>query len=113
MELKDKIKALLIFAQNDMLRMTENAKLQKQSEQVIGNKYNAGFHGGNVQAFDYACKHLTNILEVLECNEQSYEVSSVKCSICENEWVAVRPLGTEKLECKNCGHNTYFENLGV
>jgi hypothetical protein len=60
------IKALLISAQHDMLRMMENAKLQQQAEEVIGNKYNCGFHGGNVLAFEYACKHITNILNNIE-----------------------------------------------
>lgn len=106
-----KIKSLLLFAQNDMLRMSENAKLQKQSEQLIDNKYNAGFHGGNIQAFDYACKHLTNIIEVLEQKDNTYEVGMVKCIICTNEWCAVRPIGTETLECDNCGHNTKFEMI--
>lgn len=65
-KLVEALKGMLIFAQEDMLRMTGNAQTQKHAEMVIGNEYNAGFHGGNIQAFDYACKHLTNILQKID-----------------------------------------------
>lgn len=54
---------------------------------------------------------LTQLLnELIElCKEQKWEVSQVKCDMCGNEWTAVRPLGTEKLECNKCGNVTIFE----
>lgn len=30
----------------------------------------------------------------------------VECSICTHEWIAVRPLGTDEVECPNCGNMT-------
>ena len=30
------------------------------------------------------------------------EVSKVMCSLCGNDWIALRPEGVDKLECKNC-----------
>lgn len=107
----EKIKALLIFAQNDMLRMTENAKLQKQLENIAGNNYAEGFHGGNIQAFDYACKHLTNILDTMLHDDGALEISGVICDLCNHNWVAVRPYGLEKLECPTCKNTTTFQNI--
>ena len=43
--------------------------------------------------------------------QEKYEVSQVKCDLCGYEWVAVRPLGLEKLECSNCENMVYFENI--
>lgn len=40
-----------------------------------------------------------------------HEYSNVKCDLCSHEWVAVRPLGLEKLECPNCANIVYFENI--
>lgn len=40
-----------------------------------------------------------------------HEVSTVECDLCSHQWVAVRPLGLEKLECPNCGNMVYFENI--
>lgn len=79
MDNKEHIKALLIFAQNDILRMTENAKTQKQAELLINNNLDAKFHSGNIHAFEYACKHLTNILEKLEALYQPKEVDEIEC----------------------------------
>ncbi len=31
-----------------------------------------------------------------------WEVGTVRCSVCGHKWVAVRPAGTEKLECPKC-----------
>lgn len=108
-----KLKALLIYSQNDLLRMSENAKLQKQSELLVNNLYNAGFHGGNVQAFEYACKHITSILEFIDNNETVSDVSMVQCDLCNHKWVAVRPQGLKELECPNCNNVTTFENIEV
>lgn len=41
-----------------------------------------------------------------------HEVSKVRCIICTHEWIAVRPLGTQTLECPNCEYNMVFEELG-
>ena len=40
-----------------------------------------------------------------------HEASEVKCDNCSHKCVAVRPLGTDKLECPNCGNTGYFENI--
>lgn len=40
-----------------------------------------------------------------------HETSNVKCDLCGHSWVAVRPLGVEKLECPNCGNMVNFENI--
>lgn len=40
-----------------------------------------------------------------------HEVSKVVCSLCGYKWIAVRPLGTDKLECKQCGNICDFENI--
>lgn len=40
-----------------------------------------------------------------------YEVSMVECDLCKNRWVAVRPEGTPKLECNQCGYVANFENI--
>ena len=42
-----------------------------------------------------------------------HEVSKVRCDLCGYEWIAVRPLGVEKLECKQCGNISNFENIGT
>ena len=44
-------------------------------------------------------------------DSNKFEVSQVKCDLCSKEWTAVRPLGTEKLECPNCENIVYFKNL--
>lgn len=44
-------------------------------------------------------------------NEDLWEASLVRCDLCSHEWVAVRPLGLEKLECPNCENMVYFENV--
>lgn len=46
-------------------------------------------------------------------NKEKLEVSQVKCDLCSKEWTAVRPLGTEKLECPNCENIVYFENIEI
>ena len=33
---------------------------------------------------------------------EPYEASIVMCDLCTHKWVAVRPVGTSKLECPNC-----------
>lgn len=40
-----------------------------------------------------------------------HEVSRVKCDLCGFEWIAVRPAGLDKLECKQCGNIASFENI--
>lgn len=40
-----------------------------------------------------------------------WEVSQVKCDLCSYEWTEVRPEGTEKLDCPNCGNIGHFENI--
>lgn len=42
--------------------------------------------------------------------KDKFEVSKVKCDICNYSWVAVRPFGLEKLECPKCGNLSSFEN---
>lgn len=49
--------------------------------------------------------------EEQEAEKGKYSVSYVQCDICGHKWTAVRPEGTETLECPNCGHNGNFENL--
>ena len=41
-----------------------------------------------------------------------HEVSKVKCDLCGFEWIAVRPEGLTRLECKQCGNMVHFENIG-
>jgi len=43
-------------------------------------------------------------------NYDPHEASKVKCDLCNYEWIAVRPKGLTKLECKNCGNMVHFEN---
>lgn len=43
----------------------------------------------------------------------SYETSYVQCDLCTERWVAVRPTGTQKLECPNCENMVTFENIEV
>lgn len=45
-------------------------------------------------------------------DDEPHEVSTVKCDLCGFEWVAVRPLGLDKLECKQCRNMVHFENIG-
>tara|TARA_R110000787_G_scaffold279312_1_gene389392 strand:- start:194 stop:496 length:303 start_codon:yes stop_codon:yes gene_type:complete len=40
-----------------------------------------------------------------------HEASQVKCDNCNHKWVAVRPLGIDKLECPKCENIGCFENL--
>lgn len=40
-----------------------------------------------------------------------FEVSLVKCDLCNYKWVAVRDEGLERLECPNCSNIAMFENL--
>ena len=60
------VRNLMIEAQDDLLRMAKNAKLQEAAEKIIGNECDAKFYSGSIKAFEYACKHLTNILEKTE-----------------------------------------------
>jgi hypothetical protein len=62
----EKIKQMLIDAQNDLLRMMDNAKCSKEVESVVNHKYNEGFYAGSIKSLEYASKHLTNILEQTE-----------------------------------------------
>jgi hypothetical protein len=66
LQVKNKIDQIIMLikdAQIDLIRMSGNAKTQKEAETLIGNEYNAGVHGGNIQAFEYAWQHLNHILE--------------------------------------------------
>ena len=40
-----------------------------------------------------------------------YEVSLVKCDLCNHKWTAVRIAGLEILQCPNCKNMVNFENL--
>lgn len=40
-----------------------------------------------------------------------HEASMVKCDICGNTWMAVRPAGLVKLQCPNCLNMCSFENI--
>ena len=40
-----------------------------------------------------------------------HEVSTVKCDLCNKEWVSVRPEGLSQLECHNCRNMVHFENI--
>ena len=42
--------------------------------------------------------------------KEKWEVSLVRCDICNHFWAAVRPEGTEKLECPNCKNICNFTN---
>ena len=44
-------------------------------------------------------------------NLDPHEASEVRCDLCSYEWIAVRPVGLDKLECPNCGNVSYFENI--
>lgn len=46
-----------------------------------------------------------------ELNIIKWEISIVRCDLCSYEWVAIRPLGTLRLECSNCNNLSNFENL--
>lgn len=53
-----------------------------------------------------------NVIEhVKEIVEDPHEWSKVSCDLCGNSWVAVRPVGVEKLECPNCHNLSQFENI--
>ena len=41
---------------------------------------------------------------------QESEVGKVKCDLCSYEWIAVRPLNTDRLECPNCENMVMYEN---
>ena len=51
------------------------------------------------------------VVKDMVMNYDPHEVSQVKCSVCNNSWVAVRPKGLQKLECPNCSNMVYFENI--
>jgi hypothetical protein len=34
--------------------------------------------------------------------EQGWNAASVECPICTHKWVAIWPVGTERIECPNC-----------
>lgn len=46
-----------------------------------------------------------------EVKKDPHEVSTVKCDLCDNQWVAVRPVGVDKLQCPFCMNMVYFENV--
>lgn len=46
-------------------------------------------------------------------NPVKHEVTMVECDLCKNKWVAIRPEGTLKLECKQCGYTANYENVKV
>lgn len=43
-----------------------------------------------------------SVSELLQ-NIKPHEVGKMDCLICNNQWIAVRPLGTTELQCPNCG----------
>ena len=47
---------------------------------------------------------------ILDKSKDLHEASLVKCDLCNYKWVAVRPLGIEKLECPKCIKLCSFEN---
>jgi len=52
-----------------------------------------------------------NVLRIDHHLSKPYEVSKIKCDLCNKEWVAVRTKGLTKLECPNCGNMVNFENV--
>jgi primosomal protein N' len=38
--------------------------------------------------------------------------SKVRCDLCNFKWVAVYHKDSKKLECKNCGNMSHFEQVG-
>jgi len=43
--------------------------------------------------------------------KETWSSGMVKCDLCSNTWVAVRPTGIEKLECPNCENMVNFEEV--
>lgn len=37
-------------------------------------------------------------------NEPGWLSGNVQCAVCTHTWVAVRPVGTNNLECPHCGN---------
>lgn len=37
-------------------------------------------------------------------DDTKYQAAPVECPLCTHKWVAVWPIGTEKLECPNCSN---------
>lgn len=71
---------------------------------VRNNEYGKAIQG----AFD------GTIYDIPYCELQKHEpheVSKVRCDLCKNEWIAVRPYDTDKLECSQCGNVANFENI--
>jgi len=54
---------------------------------------------------------IDNIILEEEAKAQKYETSSVKCDLCSNEWIVVRPEGLRQLECPKCENMVHFENI--
>ena len=48
-----------------------------------------------------------------DCFFERMMMSQVMCKRCRNEWVAIRPVETDVLECPKCGyiHSTYETGL--
>jgi len=36
-------------------------------------------------------------------DDDEYVTGAVRCIFCAHEWVGVRPVGTENMECPKCG----------
>lgn len=49
-----------------------------------------------------------------ESQEQNcrMQVSKVMCSVCGNDWIALRPDGVDKLECKHCKIISTVQRVG-
>jgi len=40
---------------------------------------------------------------VPQSDDDEYIQGTVRCIFCAHEWVGVRPVGTENMECPKCG----------
>lgn len=73
----------------------------------------------NVHCFDggaiLSCESRLEFIDRMDAqkivDDCKQEVSTVRCPLCQNEWVAVRTEGLDNLECPNCGRTSKIENV--
>ena len=71
--------------------------------EIIGNVYQ-----NPDLIFDFP--ELKQMLDLSVEEDEDSVTEEVQCDLCSHKWVAVYYVGTEKLECPNCGNTAYFES---
>lgn len=108
-----------IFYNNGNCNLHMKAEIIKAQREIIQGYYNRiVMHQPSIETIlkwledDLQTIRMDDVLLNAEniINKDLHEVSKVRCDVCNYRWVAVRPLGLDKLECPKCYGVCSFEN---